>query len=361
MTRPFRFFGAERSYFSGKARAAFRAKRVYFEEILPARAVMAEIRRRTGLLFLPTVVTPEDDTWQDTSDIIDALEARVPEPALVPRTPVQRIVTYLLELYADEFLILPAMHYRWGTPEGARDARNAFAAASGDPEGAKRFADQMNGSLAFLGVTPATGPAIVAHLDDLLTQLEALFADQSFLLGQQPSLADCALLGPFYAHLFLDLVPGQLLRERAPRTSHWIERMNHPDPAAFGGFLPDDALRPALRAILELVGADAVPMLLDTVTDFERWADEQRANAWEPPRGVGGHRTHLRGVAVMRYTSSYTLWMVQRPLDAYHALEPAARASVDRALAGTGCERLLEYRPRHRLEKRRFRLVGRRI
>ena len=32
----FRYFGSERSYFSGKARPAFRAKRVHFEEILPA-------------------------------------------------------------------------------------------------------------------------------------------------------------------------------------------------------------------------------------------------------------------------------------------------------------------------------------
>ena len=52
---PFRFFGAERSYFAGKARAALRAKRVYFEEILPTRAAMTEIRRRTDLSFLPIV------------------------------------------------------------------------------------------------------------------------------------------------------------------------------------------------------------------------------------------------------------------------------------------------------------------
>jgi hypothetical protein len=53
--RRFRFFGAERSYFSGKVRPALRAKRVDFDEILPTPKVMREIRERTGLLFLPTV------------------------------------------------------------------------------------------------------------------------------------------------------------------------------------------------------------------------------------------------------------------------------------------------------------------
>ena len=94
--RPYRFIAAERSYFSAKVRPALRAKRVYFEEVLPTPAAMAEIKQRTGLQFIPIVVTPENETWQDTSEILDALDARVPSPALVPATPVQRVVAYLL-------------------------------------------------------------------------------------------------------------------------------------------------------------------------------------------------------------------------------------------------------------------------
>ena len=33
--------------------------------------------------MIPTVVTPEDETWQDTSDILDALERRFPDPPLI--------------------------------------------------------------------------------------------------------------------------------------------------------------------------------------------------------------------------------------------------------------------------------------
>lgn len=355
---PYRFYAAEISYFSGKVRPALRQKGVAFVEHLPTPQAYREvILPRTGLGFIPIVVTPEGDTWQDTSEILDALEARHPEPALVPATPVQRVVAYLLELYADEFLVLPAMHYRWSFPEGAAKARGDFAASNGDPEAANRFADRMGGSIRALGVVPASIPAIEAHTAELLDVLSAHFAAQPALLGSRMSLADCALMGPLYAHLYLDLVPGLLLRERAPLVCHWIERMNHPDPTAPGDFLPGDALAPTLRPLLARVGRDAVPLLLDTLRDFERWADARPPDLETPPRAVGFHETRLRGAAFQRYTSPYTLWMAQRSLDAYAALALEERKRVDEALAGTGCEALLAYTPRHRLGKRRFQLV----
>ena len=76
----FRLYAAEVSYFSAKVRPAFRLKRVPHVEILPTPAAYREIiRPRTGLAMIPVVVTPEDETWQDSSDILDALEARYPE------------------------------------------------------------------------------------------------------------------------------------------------------------------------------------------------------------------------------------------------------------------------------------------
>lgn len=354
---PYRFYAAEISYFSGKVRPALRQKGVPYVEHLPTSAAYRDvILPRTGLAFIPIVVTPDGDTWQDTSEILDALETRFAEPALYPATPVQRVVAFLLELYADEFLVLPAMHYRWSFPEGARKARGDFAASNGDPEAAAKFASRMHGSIRALGVVPESHAAIEAHTADLLDALSAHFAVHPALLGGRMSLADCALMGPLYAHLYLDLVPGLLLRERAPLVCHWIERMNHPDPTDPGAFLAADALAPTLRPLLELVGRDAVPLLLDTLHDFERWADGRPADIGTPPRAVGFHATQLRGAAFQRYTSPYTLWMVQRVLDARAALDAGGRAHVDAALAGTGCEPLFAYRPRHRLCKRRFQL-----
>lgn len=356
--RPYRFYAAEVSYFSGKARPALRAKRVSFEEI-PAtpQAYRDVILPRTGAAFIPVVVTPEDETLQDTSDILDWLEVRFPDPPLYPTTPVQRVVAYLLELYADEFLLIPALHYRWSFPESEAKARADFAAVTGVPEFSDTFADRIKGSVGLVGVNGKAIPAIEAHTEELLAAFDAHLAEQRFALGACPSLADCALMGPLYPHLYLDAVPARLLRERALRVCHWIERMNHPDPAAFGAWLPGDALAPTLRPLLELVGSDAVPLLLDTLCAVETWADEHAREGATPPRAVGMHATSLRGVGFERYSSPYALWMAQRPLDAYRALDGDGRAAVDRALGGTGCEGLLAYEPRHRLAKRGVELV----
>src|SRR5262245_65546391 len=129
---PFFVYAAEISYFSGKVRPALRYKAVPYVEKLPTRAAYKDvIIPRTGLAFIPILITPEDETWQDTSEILDALEARVPDPPLYPRTPLLRTLALLFELYADEFLVLPAMHYRWSLPESEAKARADFGAATG--------------------------------------------------------------------------------------------------------------------------------------------------------------------------------------------------------------------------------------
>jgi glutathione S-transferase len=359
MTKPYRMYGAEISYFTAKARPALRAKRIWFEELLATPQAYAEvILPRVGMGFIPIVITPEDQTWQDTSEILDHLEHLRPEIPLYPTTPVQRVVAYLWELYCDEFMILPALHYRWSFTESERQARADFAAFNGMRQMTDKFASDVKAFTHGLGgVTDATKPVLEAHTHEVLDLLEAHFADLPFLLGSRPSLADCSLMGPLYAHLYLDAVPGRLLRERAPGTCHWIQRMNHPEVDAFGDWLPDDTLAPTQEPLLKLIGRDAPPLILDNVRAFETWADEFAKAGEQPPRIVGTHKTQLRGKAVERGTSAYTLWMLQRTLDAYQQLAGHDRARVTEAIEGTGCEEFLAYEPRHRLGKRDFKLV----
>ena len=356
---PYRFYAAEISYFSGKVRPALRYKQLPFVELLcTPENIRDQIVKRTGIGFIPIVVTPEDETLQDTSEILDWLDEHHPEPRLEPCTPVQRVVARLIELYADEFMLLPAMHYRWGSEEGERKARADFACGSGKPEMSSAFADRMSGSLPLLGVGPDSADAIEAHTHELLEFFDQHLARHPYLLGGAPSLADCAMMGPLYGHLYLDAVPGRLLRERALPLCFWIERMNHPDPDDRGEWLANDALPETLTPLLRLIGRDAVPLILDTVSDFEAWADGRSPGQGEElPRAVGSHSTGFLGASFTRYTSSYTLWMVQRTWDVYRALSAGERATVDAAVAGTGCEALLAREPRHRLGKRDFKLV----
>lgn len=351
---PYRFHAYEVSYFSAKVRPALRAKGLWYEELRPD---MAEIRRRTGLGFIPVVVTPEDETWQDSSEILAYLEARHPDPPLFPPTPLQRVAAHLVELYVDEFGTIPAMHYRWGSELGARTARARFAAMMGDARAAAAVADRMAAARLALGASDEAAPAIEAHTRDLLDALCAHFDAHPYLLGARTSFADCALMGPLFGHLMNDLVSRRLLLETAVPVVGWIERTNVPNPREQGPWLADDRLAPGFRAALEVMGRDAVPLLLAVVDAVEAWADAHPEEAARPPRAVGRVNAPLRDRTLERAAMPYTYWMVQRTQEAWRALAPAERARVDAALAGTGWEPLLGRELRHRAAKRGFQLV----
>jgi glutathione S-transferase len=351
---PYRFHAFEVSYFSAKVRPALRYKQLWFEEL---RADLGEVQRRTGLGFIPILVTPEGETWQDSSEILDRLEARHPTPPLVPRTPLQRIAALLFELYADEFGVAPAMHWRWGSPEREASSRARFVAMTGSEATGNAFADAMVKRRDGVGATPEAGPALEAHTHELLAALSAHFSSHAYLLGACMSLGDCALMGLAHGHLFTDLHSRRLLLETAVPVVGWIERCNVPCADRQGEWLAGDALAPTAQAALAVMGRDAAPILLESVARFEQWADANGKPGEEPKQRAGWLDTTLRGAPFRWAVRPYLLWELQRTLDAWRMLSRAEQGRVRDALAGSGWEAVLEYAPRHRLGKRSFRLV----
>src|SRR5262249_52202238 len=137
---------------------------------------------------------------------------------------------------------------------------------------------------------------------------------------------------------------------------HCTQRANPPDAERLEPLAAAGPPAPPLRALLAPAARDPVPLVLDPVHSLESWVDSTPAAGGELPRVVGTHRTALRGVPVDRVTQPYTLWMVQRVLDAYRALGASGRAAVDAALEGAGWQPLFDFAPRHRVERRPFRL-----
>ena len=346
-----RFMGLDRSHFSGKLRPALRYKAIHHVEIAPD---FAEIVGRTGVGFVPVLITPEDDMLQDTTDIIDAVESRIPDPPLVPGG-FNGVLCRLFELYADEFFPMVSMRTRWAYAENEAEARRAFASFAGSVEMADAMADRLSGALPMLGITPATIPAIDAHLDALLDTMCDHFSNHRFVLGDRMSLADCALMGPFYAHLHLDRVTRKKLYDEAIEVCMWIERCNRPESDKMGDWFHGEY--PAtLLEILRLIGADAAPMLLDLDDAFESWAQQNAQPGLEIPRGIGPYASELRGVRVDAGLRGYVPWKIMRLRDAFHGLGESEQASSRGLLADTGLERLVAIETKTRLEKRDFKV-----
>lgn len=352
--QPFQLHGFDVSLFTAKARVAMRYKQIFMEE---KRADIRMILKKTGMAFIPVVTTPEGETWQDTSDILDRLEVRFPSPPLYPSTPLHRLVCALVELYSDEFALTPAMHTRWGTEESEAMTRLRFGAMLGSLERGNVAADQMVALRYGVGASPEAGPAIDAHIDLLLSALNEHFETHDYLLGARTSLADCALMGPVYGHFYTDLVSRRRLLGTAIPVVRWIEFCNMPGADDQGDWFAEDGVPDSLRSILTVMGQAAAPIQLAMVEDVEAWADENAKIGETPPRIVGTAKASLGGTEISRDSQCYSLFMLQRVLDLYNALDKDERCSIDGTLAGTGWEPVLAYHPRHRLEKRGFNLA----
>jgi len=362
----YRLLGADVSYYTAKIDAWLAYKRIPCRRELATREVFQrEILPRIGYPVIPILLTPDDEALQDTSEIVDSLEARHPSPPTLPAAPGGRFLCLLFELYCDEWIKMPALHYRWRYDAEFAALEFGHNNDPGRPLEEQRaigmkIASRFAGWLAPLGITAASMAAVEADYLALLDLLDAHFAKSRFLLGGAPSLCDFALYGPFHAHLLRDPASGRVMRARAPRVVRYLEGLRAvPPPAAELAFdLP--AVPATLWPVLRLLSRDYVPLLAAQHRALQHWL-AQGADG-EVPRHIGTHRAMLgRGTAheveIERVVFTYDSWMLQRALDVYASSPPAARATIRELCALAGASALLDLDTRCRVRRERFRVV----
>lgn len=352
----YRLYGSEMSMFTAKVRPVFSRKGLRWVEQLATQDRWQEAEDLTGNRMIPVVFTPEGECVQDSSVIIDLLEARHPEIPVESPDPVLKLLGRIFELYHDEFMPLLAVYYRWIRPASIEEGKARAVAMSGDPEMGEQARRLIGGYAPVLGVDESTIPEIERHYEQLLDALEAHLGASPFLLGDVPSLADFSICGAGHAHLYLDHEPHRIMWRRAPRVTHWMMRVDSADPFIAGEWLDPAAAPPSLLDLLRVTGRAAAPYVLDTVRAL-REPLAALAPGQPLPRAVGGHPTRVGDAPATRVTTPYTLFMLQRVQDARDALDGAQRTAAARLLAGTGWEDLLAEPAPVRVALDRHRLV----
>ena len=115
---------ADMSYFSGKMEAYLRYKEIPYERRLATSKTMRdEVLSATGLMKVPVIRLPDGRWLKDTTPMIDWFESQYPVPPVIPRDPVLRFVSKLVEDYADEWCWRAALYWRWCFPEGKQIGR----------------------------------------------------------------------------------------------------------------------------------------------------------------------------------------------------------------------------------------------
>ncbi|MBY9065466.1 glutathione S-transferase N-terminal domain-containing protein [Hyphomonas sp. WL0036] len=355
-------YGAEVSYFTGKARAYLRWRGVPFQELPATQAVYRDlILPNVGWPVIPVMTTPDGEVVQDTADIIAIVEAREKlRPPALPETPVQRFVAELLHLYADEWLTLPAMHYRWSYNEdwayaefGALSAPEASRAEQ--YEIGKKNGQRFKGALPILGVHAETIPGIETSYEAFLAEFSAHLEAHPYLLGARPCLADFAFIGPLYAHLYRDPASGELMKRLAPRVAGWVER-THAGETGTGDLLAGDAIPETLEPILARQMREQFPALVETMRLFEGWAAEASPGTFLP-RGLGEIWVEIEGARGPAQARTFPLYRLQAVTDAYDAMDAGARARADALLERVRGAPLKTFRLPKRLVRTNFRLA----
>jgi hypothetical protein len=223
-----------------------------------------------------------------------------------------------------------------------------------------------------LGVTEATVAAWEASCDGMLTAFEHHLERMPFVLGGRPSTADFGLLGPLYAHLYRDPVPGRMMRDRFPRVVAWCERVHdrggtltpaerasfersdthgHSNAYKVDEWLTDDEVPPTVLPLLQCFVHEMWPVLKSTCRAVKRYvggragvplpgksfnAESFDQMGWGPlthsfslpfdARGQPGSCTDTRMVV------PYHIWMLQRVEETVLMDEAGALPSFLRAL-----------------------------
>ena len=260
----YRVFGAEVSPYSVKVRSYFRYKQIPHEWVVRDQNTMGEYQQHAKLPIIPLVVGSDGSAQQDSTPILEALEAQFPEPSIHPDDPVAAFVSALLEEFGDEWGNKWMFHYRWAreadqVSASERIVRAMMPGTEGEAlqQAAAGIRERMLGRVWFVGSSPQTAPQIEASFHEGARLLEAHLADRPYLFGGRPAFGDFGLWGQVY-NAYTDPTAGAFLRTETPRLVPWIERML--DPKAEGAFEAWAALAPTLAPFLTAqVGALFLP------------------------------------------------------------------------------------------------------
>ena len=303
MAQVYRIIGSEESPYSVKVRAYFRYKAIPHEWLTRAEAGDL-FKQHAKLPLVPLVVTPADRGIQDSTPIIEALEAEFPEPGIHPTDPVAAFASTLLEEFGDEWGNKWMFHFRWAREIDQIACSKRFAMnmmPQGDAaqieQAAATIRERMVPRVWFVGSNPVTAPQIEQSFKDTLAILDTHLASRPYIFGGRPAFADFALWGQIY-NARRDHTPGAIV-ESAPNVVAWIDRML--EPAADGDFESWSSIASTLTPLLaDQVGALFLPWSAANAEAIaagdEEFSVKLKGNLWtQKPQ-----KYHARSLAALK-------------------------------------------------------------
>ena len=304
MTGLYRIFGSEMSPYSVKVRSYARYKGIPHEWIPRTTASEEAYRKYARLPIVPTVATPQDEGLQDSTPIMETLDARFPEPSIHPADPALAFLSALIEEFGDEWGNKLMFHHRWFAQVDQLASAQTLARLA-QPQGdeaevaqwAAMILQRMSTRGHFVGSSPANAPLITGYYFELLDLLEAHLRTRKYLFGGRPAFADFGLGGQMY-ECSVDPTCGAGMRARGPAVLDWCHRMM--EPREDGPFETWESLAPTLKPLLAYIGRYFLPWTAANARALEAGEAEFTVDLpggayTQPPQ-----KYHARSLGVLR-------------------------------------------------------------
>ena len=273
MSASYRIFGSEMSPYSIKVRSYFRFKQIPHQWIARTPETEEDYKRYARLPIVPTVATPEDKGLQDSTPIMEAMDALFPEPSTHPADATLAFLSVLIEEFGDEWGNKLMFHHRWYDEVDQIASAQTLAwlnlphgSAAQIAELAQFIRQRMSERGHFVGSSAATAPLITAYYFELLDLLEPHLRARKYLFGARPSFGDFGLSAQLY-EASIDPTCGAIMRARGPAVLDWCHRML--EPRIDGDFEAWSSLAPTLSPIIAYVGKYFLPWTLANARALE--------------------------------------------------------------------------------------------
>jgi glutathione S-transferase len=336
---PLTLMGAPGSPYTRKMLAVLRYRRIAYRFLLGRHGSFSDMPQ-PKVRLLPTFYLPNaDGTLEavvDSTPLIRRFEREVAGRHVVPTDPLVAFLDYLLEDFADEWLTKAMFHYRWYFPRDAEQAAEILPRWSMTPASEAALAqmktmvkERQIARLFVVGSNDTTAPVIEASYKRILGALKHHLETHRFLMGGRPGASDFATFGQLTQLVKFDPTPMEIALSQAPRIHAWvdlIEDLSGLEPEE-SDWLSRDAIPATLRALFAEVGRVYVPVML--------------ANAKALAEGAKKVETEVDGLPWVQDPFPYQAKCVEWVREEYSKLGPPERNSVQEALAGSGCERML--------------------
>ena len=330
----YRIIGVESSPYAVKVRAVMRYRHLPYIWVSRMPQFFAETATVRPLI-MPVVQFPDGEYRTDSTPIIHDLEALHPTTrSVIPPDPAQAYLSDLIEDMADEWLTKCLFHYRFNHQQD-RQSGAAWVIDDTHPKISTtelqplvdNFIERQTKRMPLVGCTSSNAPMIEAFYTALLDILESFVATDQFLFGTRPALADFGLFGQLNT-LAIDPSAMAIMRDRAPRTTHWVRRLDDLSGVNGEWVTEFNALPSATCELVRLAGRFYLPFL--------------NANAKAIDDGRTEVEVKLNGrpysQPIYRYQAKCYDYLLRR----YAGLPKTARTLLDPLFEKTDCLRYLD-------------------